>query len=123
MEADTHLSKKRILQIAREREAKLLEHLITLRAHSQAQLDGMTRLLGCILDRHGEMDFTHAELKAMNPGRMYIADHDDVWHVRIRKSAEKPVEYSLVPENMPEEALDTEAMARDGVSEVKFRET
>jgi hypothetical protein len=68
------------------------------------------------------MDFAQSEIEAMDPGRMFIREMEGQWQVRVREDASKPVELSLVPELMPEEFLDKEAMERDGVTEVRIHD-
>jgi hypothetical protein len=121
-DASPKLSKRKILQVAQLREAKIIEQFLNVLAKEKNKLNGMTRLLGCVVERYGEMDFDMSDLEAMDPGRMFVREQDGKWMVRIREDSSQAIEISIVPENVPDEALDLEAMARDGVTEVKFHD-
>jgi hypothetical protein len=88
------------------------------------KLNGMTRLLGVIAERYPDIVVTHSELESMHPGRMYIIDDQAVatWSLKLRDDASKPVELSVVPEFVPDEALNHEEMAKDGVKELRFND-
>ena len=128
-----------MIKTAKEREQKLRE------AHEQAieelrqaaiaeitrlrdMLNGMTRVLGCIIEQTGELTYEkESELEKMSPGRVYIMEYDEdrgrpkpvtVWTVKLRDDASKPPEVSLVPDKAPDDMLDLDAMERDGVESV-----
>jgi hypothetical protein len=123
----SYASRGEIIRIAELREAKLLEEreqliekFINAMANERAKMSGMTRLLGLIVERCGEQSFTHAQLEAMHPGRVFVADRDQTWTAKLRDDGDKPPEMSIVPEVIPDEFLDKEAMDRDGVTEVRI---
>lgn len=121
--ANPKLSKRKMRQLAEQREAALIEKFMNVVAAEKAKVNGLTRILGKVAERFGELEFTQDELDNTDPGSMYLEQRGDIYKLRTRDDASKPVELSVVPENMPEEALDLEAMARDGVSEVKIHDS
>lgn len=117
-----YLSRNAIIRIAKAREGALIQRFTQALEHEQSKLNGMTQLLGCLVQRFGELVVPLADIESMDPGRMFIVEQDGNWTVRVRDDSSVPVEHSVVPEFVPDESLDKEAMAKDGVDRVRFDE-
>ena len=119
-EPKTYASRKEIIDLARKREAMLVIRARAAIQEEQDKLNGMTQLLGCIAERHGEMEFSREDIESMHPGRMFIVERDGKWILRIREDASLPANESVVPEFVPDDALNKDRMAADGVDRVRF---
>lgn len=116
---DINAIRNSIIAKAKEREEKLRAAAQAEIQRLQFMLNGMTQLMGCIIEQTGEMSYDlKTEIGEMHPGRVYIVEEEGMWTVKLRPDAEKPPELTLVPDKMPEHMLDLEAMERDGVDSV-----
>lgn len=127
---DMNAMRNSIIAKAKEREDMIRAETEKLRAAAiseiqrlQFMLNGMSRVLGCVLEQTGEMSFDmETELNPMHPGRPYIVEDTEdgriTWTAKLKPDGEKPAVLTLVPDKMPEHMLDLEAMERDGVESV-----
>lgn len=116
---DAYQSRKALIETAQAREAELRRKAGAVIMEQEQMLNGLKRLLGCIIEQTGEMTYDIAtELNEFDPRRLVLIEREGTWTVTLKDDGDKPFELSLAPKTLPEEMLDREAMERDGVESV-----
>ena len=113
-------SKRKIIDIAKAREDALLGRFVAKLTEEKEKLNGLTQLLGCIVDRFGQIDVPVSEIENKHPGQVYIVEMDGTWSVRLRDDYSKPVELSIASSPIAIENLDKDSMDADGVESVSY---
>ena len=105
--SDAYMSRPALIDLAKKREEALKARAIAALGEMQLKLNGLTQLLGCIIEQTGELSYDLAtEIGEMDPRRVVIIEQEGAWTVRLKDDGAEPYVHAVDMDNLPEGMLE-----------------